>query len=559
MKKSLLVIVIATITGIRTMAQTPFATRDSLNINNINASVLLHGDMWWDPTEEVAKCFFPNGAVTNIAFTSALWMSGYDDGGTLHVASQTYRQTGNDYWPGPLYPGDTLTYATSSDWAKFWKVYRTDITTFLATTPHTTANTPASILNWPGKGNTYATGAGGVALSVTTDMAPFADLNGNGIYEPLLGEYPYFNGDEAIWWVFSDNGPTHNTSNAKPLGLEVHVLNYAYHRNTMIDNVVYYDYTIINRSANNYNNFRFAQWADMDLGYYDDDYIGFDSTWRMGIIYNGEAYDGLGMTPGTNHFGTHIPMAAVTLIRMPGDSAGNYIPVGSFTYYNNDNSIIGNPSTDSQYNNYMRSMIRNNEHFSDDFMGAGVVSKGYGAGPNTNYVFPGDPGNATQWSECASNNAPGDRRFIITTGDMTLPSGSVNTITMALITTWPDTLNACPGGTFDSIKLYADTAWAVYHNSIAAGVATVQGTGAGGYRLYPNPTTGTVHLVQSDARDGATEVCVTNYIGQTVYSNRLPFTGGTADLELNSITPGLYMVTIGEGVNKAVYKLVVEK
>ncbi len=47
-------------------------------------------------------------------------------GGQLHIAAQTYRQSGNDYWPGPLV-GDTLTYATSQSWAKIWKVDRNDI------------------------------------------------------------------------------------------------------------------------------------------------------------------------------------------------------------------------------------------------------------------------------------------------------------------------------------------------------------------------------------------------------------------------------------------------
>ena len=359
--------------------------------------------------------------------------------------------------------------------------------------------------------------------------------------------------------TLSDNGPSHNNTNGNPLGIEVHVLNYGYHRNTMIDNVVYYDYTIINRSTNNYSDFRFAQWAVTELGCHWDDYIGFDSTWRMAVFYNGNNNDGLGMPSGTDHFGTKIPMAAITMVRLPGDSSTSYVPAGSFTYYNNNSSVLGLPTVDTEYNHYMRSEYWNGQHFTDDYVGPGGGSSGHGPGPNTNYVFPGDPSIDSQWSECSSGNNPSDYNCILSSGSFDLPSGSTRNVTIALITTWPDTLNACPGGSFDSIKLYADTAWAVYHNSSGAGVATVQGTGAGGYRLYPNPTTGTVHLVQSDARDGTTEVSVTNYIGQAVYSNRLPFTGGTADLELNSITPGLYMVTIGEGVNKAVFKLVVEK
>ena len=111
-------------------AQIPFNTMDSVNINNINASVLVHGDMWWRPDSQTAHCYFPNGSQKNISFIGAIWMSAYDADGKLHVAAQTYRQDGNDYWPGPLDGSDTLTYATSQHWAKIWKVNRTDIQYF---------------------------------------------------------------------------------------------------------------------------------------------------------------------------------------------------------------------------------------------------------------------------------------------------------------------------------------------------------------------------------------------------------------------------------------------
>ena len=106
------------------------------------------------------------------------------------------------------------------------------------------------------------------------------------------GEYPAIKGDQALWWVFSDNGPTHTETNGKPLGVEVHVMAYAYKRGTLIDNVVYYDYIVINRSANAYSNFRIGLFDDMDLGYFDDDFIGFDSSRRLGITYNGTDCDG---------------------------------------------------------------------------------------------------------------------------------------------------------------------------------------------------------------------------------------------------------------------------
>ena len=128
------------------LAQAPFDVCDSVNINRINARVLVHGDVFHNLESNTPACEFPAGSGKHINFASSLWMSGYDSGGQLHVSAQTYRERGNDYWPGPLDTADTLTYATSQNWAKIWKVNRADIQLFQSMPVHTTMNTPLNIL-----------------------------------------------------------------------------------------------------------------------------------------------------------------------------------------------------------------------------------------------------------------------------------------------------------------------------------------------------------------------------------------------------------------------------
>ncbi|MBK8414466.1 MAG: hypothetical protein IPL22_08125 [Bacteroidetes bacterium] len=38
-------------------------------------------------------------------------------------------------------------------------------------------------------------------------LAPFADFNSNGIYDPQNGDYPYILGDESIYSIFNDYFP----------------------------------------------------------------------------------------------------------------------------------------------------------------------------------------------------------------------------------------------------------------------------------------------------------------------------------------------------------------
>ena len=545
--------------NIQAKAQAPFNTLDYVDINNIKASVLVHGDLFWDPALMEADCHFPASAPTNINFVSALWMSGYDGSSQLHVAAQTYRQMGNDYWPGPLDASDTLTYATSRDWAKIWKVNRKDIAMFIALPTHTTTNTPPMILTWPGKGNANATGNGGAPLTITNDMAPFTDLNHNGIYEPLLGEYPDIPGDQALWWVFSDNGPAHTETNGKPLGVEIHAMAYAYRRGTLIDNVIYYDYKITNKSANNYANFRMGLFDDVDLGYSFDDYIGFDSAHRMGITYNGINDDGSSAGHPANSYGTSIPIVGVSMIILPGDNltTHTHVPAGSFMYYNNDASPYGNPTSGPEYDNYLRSKFRSGTHLTNDFTGAGVPSTGWGAGPLTDYVYSGDPAVSTEWSECASNNNLGDRRFIITSNDFAMNSGSTQEVVMALLTTPQSTSNACPLAGFSGIKDVADTAWNTFYNPLPPSPTLgSKNTWADKHlAIFPNPAHDQLNI--EGIQNSNISVNIYDVLGQKMNVG-FDRSNNKVVVDVSNLAAGVYHITYNDGVTQKIVKFVKE-
>ena len=548
------------IVATRAGAQTPFLTMDSISINNISAQVLVHGDMFWDPATYEPRCRFPKGAPTNINFVSALWMSGYDGGGQLHVAAQTYRQDGNDYWPGPLDATGKLSYATSASWAKIWKVNRTDVNYFMYLATHTIANTPPAILTWPAKGNIYATGNSGAPLAITTDMAPFVDLNHNSIYEPLMGEYPDFPGDQALWWTFSDNGPSHSQSNGKPIGVEIHAMAYAYKRGTLIDNVIYYDYKAVNKSPNSYTNFRIGLFDDVDLGYAFDDYIGYDSVHRMGLAYNGSSDDGLSGGHPANSFGTKIPIVGVSMIILPGDdlTTHTHVPAGSFMYYNNDASPYGNPSADTEYNNYLRSSFRTGGHLVNDFAGPGTMSAGYGSGPRADYAFPGDPSDSTKWSECVSGNLAADRRFIITSNDFTLPAGGTQEVVMALMTTDPAFNNACPSNGFSGIKETADTAWNIFYNPPPPLPLAIDNLAPGNnLRIYPNPAHDKLYVTNGLLVNGEEHISIYNIVGQLM-NVPMENNGGRTTVDVSPLPAGCYHITYRNGTGITTARFVKE-
>jgi len=542
MKKLFSILPAFLLSAITASSQTPFTDYEYVDANNIKASVAMHGDLWWRPDSMDAGCFFPKTTKKNPAFVGALWMSGHDQMASLATSAQTYRY-GIDFWPGPASVSGPLPYATSEKWARIWKVSYIDINNFKAQTTHTLTNTPAVILEWPAKNNPYAKGRAGAALTITTDMAPFVDVNADGSYNPLQGDYPELKGDQMLWWVFNDNGPTHNNTMTSPLGVEIKARAYAYTRGVgAINNIIFYEYDIKNVSSRNYSDYRVALWSDADLGYYNDDYLAFDSVRRMAISMNGDAIDGLNGEP--NAYGSAPPVTGYTLLQLPGDNGTNYVPVGSFMYFNNDNTTMGNPQSTTEYSNYMRATWRDGIHLVNDYVGYGVNTKGRGVGPQTNYVFPGDPSNALEWSECQSVNAKGDRRMVLSSPDYAFNSGANIKFAFALVVTDTSHKNTCDSISFDGVKALADTAWKYYRTPLTPiGVSIQQLAIQKDYTLFPNPAK---DVLQITWQGGNPDLKVYDVNGRVL---NIPFhyESGNLRLEVKDLTKGIYMLHCTDG------------
>ncbi|HXP50415.1 MAG TPA: hypothetical protein VN922_10690, partial [Bacteroidia bacterium] len=97
-----------------------------MQINNIRARIMDEGDMWWDPGAGLPRYYAPAASNTCSLFAGALWVGGVDAGGQLKVAAMTYRQNGEDFWTGPIYPGFQITAAQCLQWDKLFYVTRAE-------------------------------------------------------------------------------------------------------------------------------------------------------------------------------------------------------------------------------------------------------------------------------------------------------------------------------------------------------------------------------------------------------------------------------------------------
>ncbi|MGN6566452.1 MAG: hypothetical protein ACTHJ0_00795, partial [Flavipsychrobacter sp.] len=462
----------------------PATAAIDLDINNVRARLMTGGDMWWNIGTEKAAYEVPKGGGASSLFAGSCWIGGFDKQGQLKVAAQTYRQDGNDYWPGALDGSGSISTAQCASWDRFWKVNKSDILSFIALQKsggNTSGSQFDAINQWPAAGNPNVFDANGATLQLVTgrSYAPFVDANGNGIYEPSQGDYPDIDGDQYIWWVFNDVGNTKQQTQTASIGLEVQASAFAYSTNDALNDATFYNYHITNRGTNVLDSAFITTWSDADLGYAFDDYIGCDTTRGLGILYNGTVKDGTGAA---GQYGDHVPMVGVDFFKGPirkiidpvtGKEKDSTLTMTVFDYYNNDFSNIGNPTNGVEIYNYMTGSIRKGQRFSNDFSGPGINSKGYGKGPISRFVFTGNPETGSgEWSECVCQNLPGDRRFIHSSGPFTLNAGDVQDVTIGAV--WVPNVGGCPNTSFKNIRAADDAAQALFD----ANFKTIEGPNA---------------------------------------------------------------------------------
>ncbi len=503
-------------------------TIEYLDINNVKAGFLNTGDMFWNPDSSAARYEFPKGSGKHSNFTGSLWVSGiHGANNTLHVSAQTYRQNGNDYWSGPLENGITDS-TTASKWDKIWKINKASIDSFINTSPHTLANTADVILHWPAKGNIYAEGKNGATLMVNKDLAPFIDINNDGIYNALDGDYPNIKGEQALWWIFNDFHP-HEVTGSNSLHLEIMNMAYACYSISGIKNAIYLDMTITNNDSVNYNNTRFSFVDDFDIGYAFDDYVGSDSIRRMGIGYNGDNFDDTLLSLA---YGNSLTQFATILLKSPGDSVGYKEPLGGLVYFNNDNTVMGNPEVDTQYVHLMTNKWRDGIPFTD-------VGNARVPGNVVHYIYPSEPNAAAGISERQFANIPADRRFLLNTRKFTMQAGKSYSFNLAFLNSPVGSSNV----DFSILKSYADTVIQFDEGCSSTWPLSVQSTKLNkAIVVFPNPADDFLEI-KADQEDlnHIRQIEIINIDGQKSLHNI--FQPGNK-IDIHNLAKGVYVLRL---------------
>jgi len=509
-----------------------------LDANNIKSGYVPGGSLFMQDSVTYNLYEVPKGSGIKSIFVSSFWLSGLDPGGNLHVAAQQYANIAN--WTyGPIATNYNTGYDTKYD--KVFPISASDISYHRAHYTDPGYIPAADIAQWPGNGDT----ANGEAAI----LAPFVDVDSNGLYEPAHGDYPDVCGNKAIFLMMNDGRPGVNSCSS--MHAELHVLAYAIAGTAPIGNTTFLKVTVYNRSGADYHDVYLSNFVDNDLGCANNDRVGCDTPGNYFYTYNGVVAGAIGDQ------GSVCPTGEIGygLQKVTQGTVFLNHKLSSFACYTNGASTAqADPTTCQQYRNYQ------NGYWSD---GTPRTYGGFGLGGTIPcpYMFPGDPTDTSQWSEINPQSGPsiqaGDRRSVGTVSLDVLHAGQHVTTDIAYVTSFAD--STAPNlGELTQLRRDVQTLQTLYGQGVLCAASPTTGLNDVSnvpeqIRLYPNPTRSTITITSSDMLIYAqvTDVQGRELISRQVNSNH-------AVIDLSQLTKGIYLVKVKTTSAERTEKVIVE-
>lgn len=549
-----------------------------LHANNIKATV--KKDALFSAPGRTSESFqVPSNSGVRSIFASNIWMTGTNNG-VIHsnvreFPGQTYQgvHTSNN---GPVSNTSHTDSLFNTKWDRVWIMYQSQIDYHLL---HWTDNgyiPTKELLEWPGHGT--------IIYGEAQFLAPYVDVNNDSLYNPYDGDYPIIKGDQAIYFIYNDgNSPRSIT----PMVTEVHGMAYAYScQDSAIQNTVFVDYKIYNRSNNTYDSTFIGMWSDMDVGNSRDDYVQCDVMRNMFFMFNGDDFDdansgwlGYGNYPGAqavvilkgakkdpdntdNTFGVRDDESVNGTGFGDGISDNEYWGLSRFIFYTNSSGSTGDPKKEQDFHNYLRGYWKDGSPLVYGGLG---YNNGGTAVKQSRFMFPdssdvyyyGTGGDTVpNWSESLAGNVPGDRRGVGATGPFTFRPGESVELTYAFVFGRDHVNPGAQAGIIvmtervDSIQSYYDQGMfsaCGFPLSVEESISTENEL-----LIFPNPTKDVVRIQFKKAQ--SVQVEIIDVSGKVVFR-----TGGNSEfliLDLSRFTDGLYFVKVSTGTSIWVEKVI---
>lgn len=276
---------------------------ENLDVNNINATI--HKDVLFQNPDIVKAGFeVPNGSNLFTIYGANLWIAGQNSSGGYKGFCSTYANSGNGS-AGPVMKNASYDFYDYK-WDRVWKINYSDIEHHRQNWSVTGYVPIEPIASWPAHGDT----AKGQAFY----LAPFVDSDGDGLYNPLLGDYPKVRGYQSVYFIRNSDRDTANHAFFNS-SIEVHGEAYAFTcpSDSALNNTIFLNYKVYNRSNSALTDNYIGLWADFDIGGSVDDNVASNLENGSFYGYNRDGFDEDKF--GVFGYGTNPPVQSVTFLK----------------------------------------------------------------------------------------------------------------------------------------------------------------------------------------------------------------------------------------------------
>ncbi|MBI2281713.1 MAG: T9SS type A sorting domain-containing protein [Bacteroidetes bacterium] len=389
----------------------------------------------------------------------------------------------------------------------------------------------------------------------------------------------------ATYIIYNDYSTVpHKLSGGQTIGLEIHQMAYAFGctSSAALNNTIFVEYKIINKTANTYPDFYFGMWSDIDIGNAGNEFVECDVTRSCYFQYNNNGTDAnSGSTLG---YGNYHPTQGVVILSGPwidGDWIDNsktwdgvnaWCPNGigfedviidnerwgltGFMHNNvNGYAYQAMPTTASQYHGVMKSYWPDNTYLR--YGAEGHVSDYFYDVPSK-FAFPGasDPlgyGTSGMAWPAWSPSYYGDEKSIGNMGPITFQPGQINVVEVAYVFAQNTiTTGVQPGKDLffqyvDEIKnLY--TTGNLFCNSTTN---VVKVDDKNDVVLFPNPASDKLYINGLE-NDYIVNIRILAVDGKLIKE----LTSNTRTIDLNEMETGIYFIEITTENNKLIRKII---
>ena len=477
--------------------------------------------------------------------------------------------------PGPIEIGQTVINADSAanSWNRLFVCTKSEVNDFRHSfyMGYPLSNISSHILQWPGSRNPH------LGFQVPMQMAPFIDVNGDGVYDPLQGDYPDLLGNQVAFSVTSLlKGVSTNIESSVGVMIKTEVILLPPTINdSYVNRVILVKQSFKNQTFEDLDTCNIGIWQDVDLGYPGDDFVQYDLPRVMGVTYNGDDYDE--STAIHQGFEANPPAFGCSFLDSPvafpndgidNDHDGSVDELDekvSCSYFFNftDLSIkTGFPQTISQAFNSLSGLWKDGTPLTYDLRNGisplGTSIAGIFSAPACRYLYPGEsdttgfgvggnlqnPQPLPPWIEESAGNPSRDRNSIMCAGPFSLASGQEVSLTYALLVSKPgmDTLGAAGG--FNNLLADYDSLIAAYQTLTSIREQAPFSSITIG--LTPNPA-------QTQTRISSTQPLTNHrYILRDMLGRTLMEGAADAPIQTGALPAGSYQVTVsGPAIHKS--------